>query len=62
MGKAGFSYNFGKPVDLSGAQRLVFFAKGQKGGETLTIFSIGKNLAEIKKSGNVDSTSSYWYN
>jgi hypothetical protein len=45
IGKAGFAYNFGKPVDLSGAERLVFFAKGEKGGETLTVFSIGKNLA-----------------
>jgi hypothetical protein len=52
-GKAGFAYNFGKPVDLSGAQRVVFFAKGQKGGETLTVFSIGKNIVDTRKSGNV---------
>ena len=52
-GKAGFAYNFDKPVDLSGAQRIVFFAKGQKGGETLTVFSIGKNTVDTRKSGNV---------
>ena len=42
--RAGFAYKFDKPLDFSGANRLVFFAKGEKGGETLAIVAIGNNI------------------
>ena len=37
MGFAGIAYKADKNYDLSNAQRVVFFAKGQNGGENVTL-------------------------
>ena len=43
MGFAGIAYKADKNYDLSNAQRVVFFAKGQNGGENVTFAAVGRN-------------------
>jgi hypothetical protein len=40
--KAVIAYTSPAPIDLSGAKRIVFFAKGELGGETINALAIGK--------------------
>lgn len=47
VGRAAIVYQI-SDVDLSNSRRLVFFAKGQKGGEQVTFFGAGKTLPENK--------------
>ena len=42
IGKAAVAYKSAQPLDLTGAQRIVFFAKGQLGGEKVAFVAIGK--------------------
>ncbi|PWU81464.1 MAG: hypothetical protein DLM72_06860, partial [Candidatus Nitrosopolaris wilkensis] len=42
IGKTGVAYKSAQPLDLTGAQRIVFFAKGQLGGENVAFVAIGK--------------------
>ena len=42
-GKAGIAYRSNNALDLTGAQRIVFFAKGELGGENLAFVAIGKD-------------------
>jgi hypothetical protein len=42
IGKAGVAYTPVQTLDLSGAQRIVFFAKGELGGENVAFVAIGK--------------------
>ncbi|MGC2575516.1 MAG: hypothetical protein WA364_28755, partial [Candidatus Nitrosopolaris sp.] len=42
IGKAGVAYKSAQILDLTGAQRIVFFAKGQLGGENVAFVAIGK--------------------
>ena len=42
IGKAGVAYKSAQTLDLSGAKRIVFFAKGQLGGENVAFVAIGK--------------------
>jgi hypothetical protein len=42
VGKAGIAYRSAQTLDLSGAQRVVFFAKGQVGGENVEFVALGK--------------------
>jgi hypothetical protein len=42
VGKAGVAYKSAQTLDLSGAKRVVFFAKGELGGEHLSFIAIGK--------------------
>ena len=39
IGKAGVAYKSAQPLDLTGAQRIVFFAKGELGGENVSFVS-----------------------
>jgi hypothetical protein len=43
LGFAGIAYEADKNYDLSTAQRVVFFAKGQSGGENVTFAAVGRN-------------------
>jgi hypothetical protein len=43
LGFAGIAYKADKNYDLSNAQRVVFFAKGQNGGENVTFAAVGRN-------------------
>jgi hypothetical protein len=43
LGFAGIAYEADKNYDLSTAQRVVFFAKGQNGGENVTFAAVGRN-------------------
>ena len=43
LGFAGIAYEADKNYDLSNAQRVVFFAKGQNGGENVTFAAVGRN-------------------
>jgi hypothetical protein len=43
LGFAGIAYQADKNYDLSTAQRVVFFAKGQNGGENVTFAAVGRN-------------------
>ena len=43
IGFAGIAYKADKNYDLSNAQRVVFFAKGQNGGENVTFAAVGRN-------------------
>ena len=36
IGKTGVAYKSAQPLDLTGAQRIVFFAKGELGGENVS--------------------------
>ena len=42
IGKAGVAYKSAQTLDLSGAHRIVFFAKGELGGENVSFVAIGK--------------------
>ena len=42
IGKTGVAYKSAQPLDLTGAQRIVFFAKGVLGGENVSFVAIGK--------------------
>jgi hypothetical protein len=41
-GKAGVAYKSAETLDLGGAQRIVFFAKGELGGENVAFVAVGK--------------------
>ena len=41
-GKAGVAYKSAQTLDLGGAQRIVFFAKGELGGEHVAFVAVGK--------------------
>jgi hypothetical protein len=43
IGKAGAAYKSTHVLDLSGAQRVVFFARGEFGGENVAFLAIGKS-------------------
>ena len=43
LGFAGIAYQADKNYDLSNSQRVVFFAKGQNGGENVTFAAVGRN-------------------
>jgi hypothetical protein len=53
-GHAGIAYRSNNALDLTGAQRIVFFAKGELGGENLAFVAVGKD----KTSGQTSNTSS----
>lgn len=42
IGMAGVAYASAQPVDLNGAKRIVFFAKGELGGEQVAFVAMGK--------------------
>ena len=44
VGKAGIAYRNDK-LDLEGNQRIVFFARGQQGGEEVSFVAIGKSTS-----------------
>ena len=44
MGKAGIAYRNDK-LDLEGYQRIVFFARGQQGGEEVSFTAIGRSTS-----------------
>ena len=44
MGKAGIAYRNDK-LDLEGYQRIVFFARGQHGGEEVSFTAIGRSTS-----------------
>jgi hypothetical protein len=53
IGKAGVAYTPVQTLDLTGAQRIVFFAKGQLGGENVAFVAIGKASNTIPVSPNI---------
>jgi hypothetical protein len=49
LGKAALAYKFAQTLDLTGAKRIVFFAKGEIGGENIAFLGAGKpSNAQIK--------------
>ena len=49
-GKPGIAYVSETPLDLAGAKRLVFFAKGELGGETIKPLIMGKSSSSVSGS------------
>jgi hypothetical protein len=50
LGKAALAYKFAQTLDLTGAKRIVFFAKGEIGGENIAFVGAGKpSNAQIKR-------------
>ena len=47
--KAGIAYSYDK-LDLKGYQRIVFFAKGQQGGEVVSFIAIGRTTSDTTPS------------
>ena len=45
--KPGIAYTSSRPLDLEGAKRLVFFAKGELGGETIKPMVLGKPSSSV---------------
>jgi hypothetical protein len=43
IGKAGIAYKSDNVLDLTGAKRVVFFARGERGGEIVNFVVAGKN-------------------
>jgi len=43
MGKSGVAYKSDKPLDLTGAKSVVFFARGEKGGEKVSFVQAGRD-------------------
>lgn len=41
-GKAGLAWKTAQPLDVQGAQRMVFWARGEYGGEQIRIMILGK--------------------
>ena len=41
-GKAGIAWKTAQPLDVQGAQRMVFWAKGEYGGEQIRVMILGK--------------------
>lgn len=41
-GKAGIAWKTGQPLDVQGAQRMVFWARGEYGGEQIRVMILGK--------------------
>ena len=53
QGVAGAAYNTGgKPLDLSGAKTVHFFARGEQGGEKASFKAFGKDVAPNSGSSN----------
>lgn len=46
-GKAGIAWKSAKPLSVEGAQRLVLWARGEFGGETVTFMILGKKAVEV---------------
>ncbi len=53
IGKAGVAYTPVQTLDLTGTQRIVFFAKGQLGGENVAFVAIGKPSTTSPVSPNI---------
>jgi len=52
-GRAGVAYKSAQTLDLSGAHRVVFFAKGELGGENVAFVAIGKPSNSSSISPNI---------
>ncbi|MGB8036202.1 MAG: hypothetical protein WCF03_20495, partial [Nitrososphaeraceae archaeon] len=55
-GKAGIAYRSNTALDLTGAQRIVFFAKGELGGENLAFVAIGKDKTNGQTSNTLSAS------
>ena len=55
-GKAGIAYRSNNALDLTGAQRIVFFAKGELGGENLAFVAIGKDKTNGQTSNTLSAS------
>ena len=55
-GKAGIAYRSNTALDLTGAQRIVFFAKGELGGENLAFVVIGKDKTNGQTSNTLSAS------
>lgn len=53
LGKAGVAYRSSQTLDLTGAQRIVLFAKGEFGGEKLAFVALGKHSNTISTQQNL---------
>jgi hypothetical protein len=49
QGWAGIAFKSNRLLDLSAAGRIVFFAKGNVGGENVAFLGVGKNLSAISR-------------
>jgi hypothetical protein len=55
LGKGGVAYKSAQAQDLTGVHRVVFFAKGELGGENVALVAIGKSSSIPAKSPNIFS-------
>jgi hypothetical protein len=53
IGMAGVAYTSAQILDLTGSQRIVFFAKGELGGETVAFVAIGRPSSTPPVSPNI---------
>jgi hypothetical protein len=59
LGWASIAFKSNKPLDLSAAGRIVFFAKGNIGGENVAFVAAGKNVSRSTEISNSSLTSKY---
>lgn len=59
IGKAGVAYSPVQTLDLTGAKRIVFFAKGELGGENVAFVAIGKPSNSQPVSPNIFTNLSF---
>jgi hypothetical protein len=52
QGKTGIAYVGDNPMDLSGAKRVHFFLMGDKGGEMVKVYVVGKNPSSPQSANN----------
>jgi hypothetical protein len=59
QGWAGIAFKSNKVLDLSAAGRVVFFAKGNIGGENISFVAVGKNVSGPVSNSSLSSTHTF---
>jgi hypothetical protein len=59
QGWAGIAFKSNKLLDLTGAHRIVFFAKGNTGRENVAFVAVGKNVSSPVSNSSLTSTHTF---
>ena len=57
IGKATYGFRSNSPVDLSNATTLTFLARGENGGEIITVYAVGKKDTKASPNSNLPEDS-----
>jgi hypothetical protein len=52
LGKATYAFRSNSPVDLSNATTLTFLARGENGGEIITVYAVGRKVTQTSPSND----------